>query len=176
MKLNSKRYEEIVEIVNDLIFSENIDYPIDCIGLIKRFNIELKKYSSFNFDDVEFFIQNISSDGFSILTEDKYIIYYNDQSYEERIRWTLMHEFGHYYLKHSEQSDLAEAEANYFAKYILAPPFLVHYYGIKNNFELAEKFKLSYEASNNSWNFYCNWNRIRNGNYNNEEKLIIKLL
>ena len=46
--------------------------------------------------------------------------------YDRRIRFTIMHEIGHIVLDHTEHSDLAESEANFFAKYALAPPPLVH--------------------------------------------------
>ena len=43
-------------------------------------------------------------------------IYYNDKKDAGRIRFTILHEIGHFVLGHLQQSDLAESEANFFAK------------------------------------------------------------
>ena len=45
-----------------------------------------------------------------------FYIFYDDSMYDRRIRFTIMHEIGHIVLDHTEHSDLAESEANFFAK------------------------------------------------------------
>lgn len=94
---------------------------------------------------------------------------------ERRIRWTLIHEFGHYWLEHTEDSELADAEADFFAKNVLAPPLFVYHFNIKNYIELSEKFQLSNEASINSWNYYIKWLKKRNNSLTYEEKYILDI-
>ena len=87
------------------------------------------------------------------------VIYYNDEMPDRRIRFTIMHELGHIVLDHTEHSELAESEANYFAKYALAPPPLVHNLEIGDYLELADKFDLSYECAYYSMQKYFKWRR-----------------
>lgn len=54
----------------------------------------------------------------------------------------------------TEDSELAEAEANFFAKFALAPPILIHKLNLKTVKEIAERFAISYEAAQYALNFY----------------------
>ena len=114
-------------------------------------------------------------DGLTKISDNQFSIYYNDLMPERRIRWTLMHEMGHYFLKHSEASELAEAEADFFAKNILAPPILIQYMNIKDSFELYNTFKLSDEASEYSWKYYNNWLKKRQTELDEIEKEVLNV-
>ena len=62
-----------------------------------------------------------------------------------RINNTIMHEIGHIVLDHSEDSELAEKEVKFFAKYALVPPVLVHKLKLAANMNLSlesEEFRL----------------------------------
>jgi Zn-dependent peptidase ImmA (M78 family) len=68
-----------------------------------------------------------------------------------------MHEIGHYLLKHYEMSDLAEAEANFFAKFLLAPPILVHLIRPDDYLDIIEPFDISREFAYNAFSYYQKW-------------------
>lgn len=105
----------------------------------------------------------ISSDGFHTLVERKsdgmymWVIFYNDNNCRERQRWTIMHEIGHIVLDHTQESELAEAEANFFAKYSIAPPPLIHKAECEDYLDIATKFDLSIQAAYYAMNYYQKW-------------------
>lgn len=82
-------------------------------------------------------------------------ILYNDQRSENRIRFSLAHELGHIWLEHPDQSmcqsletiERAEAEANFFAGYLLAPTALVLSRGLETPEQIAKSLDLSFEAA-----------------------------
>ena len=99
-----------------------------------------------------------SEDGFSVqLQNGEWQIYYNDAKSYGRTNNTLMHEIGHIVLDHSEDSELAEAEVKFFAKYALAPPVLIHKLRLTNPAEIADSFQISYEAAEYAYNYYQKW-------------------
>lgn len=67
---------------------------------------------------------------------------------------TIMHEDAHTILDHTEDSELAESEAKFFAKFALAPPVLIHKFGLNNAFDISNRFEISYEAAKYALNFY----------------------
>ena len=78
--------------------------------------INLEKNSHIKINDS---IKVFSEDGFSLFNEGKWIIYINDiTTGYERQNNTFLHEIGHIVLNHTEDSELADSEANFFAKYI----------------------------------------------------------
>ena len=86
-----------------------------------------------------------------------------------------MHEIGHIVLGHSEESDLAEAEANFFAKFALAPPVLIHKLGANSPQEVAEKFDLGIQFASYAYGYYLKWQRYRKFDYTSYELKILKL-
>ena len=58
-----------------------------------------------------------------------------------------MHEIGHIVLGHTEDSELAEAEVKFFAKYALAPPVLMEKYNVTNIVDVLSHFDISMEAA-----------------------------
>lgn len=98
-----------------------------------------------------------SLDGFSAEKEEgEWYIFYNDDDEHDygRINNTIMHEIGHIVLDHSEDSELAEKEVKFFAKYALAPPALIHKLKLKDAQDIADIFKISYEAARYALNYY----------------------
>ena len=102
-----------------------------------------------------------STSGFKFHLEDgkriQYYIAFNDRKCSGHVRFTILHEIGHILLGHMQESDLAEAEANFFAKYAIAPPSLVHLIKPDDYIEIADAFGLSSECALNSWNYYRKW-------------------
>lgn len=139
----SKAYEVIQD-------SNQTKLPLSIKKIIKSYpNLHLQKYTVFakkrhiNLDEV-FEVTNSEEGCLWMRNDGTYLILYNDTlDNPGRIRFTLAHELGHYILKHnektgktilsryslsSEEYDLFEKEANYFAKRLLAPIPLVDLY------------------------------------------------
>ena len=74
-----------------------------------------------------------------------------------RINNTILHEIGHIVLDHTEESELAEAEVNFFAKYALVPPVLVYKLNIKSPNKISEIFDVSIQAGYYAYNYYRKW-------------------
>lgn len=65
-----------------------------------------------------------------------------------------MHEIGHVVLKHTQDSELAEAEVKFFAKYALAPPVLIDKLLVIKELTIANTFAISCEAASHSLDYY----------------------
>lgn len=83
---------------------------------------------------------------------DLYIVLYNVEiRYFEHLNWTLAHEIGHIYLEHTEDGDLEEVEAHYFAAQLMMPDFalftMAHEYGRISVKDVVEIFGVSEEAA-----------------------------
>lgn len=163
MVLSSKRYDKIKDEIVDLYEDHGVcALPIDCIGLAQRMKVRLMAYSQLTKKKLTA-AYAMSSDGFLLPLECKltgqmeYVIYYNDDNCHERQRFTIMHEIGHIVLDHCEESDLAEAEANFFAKYSLAPPPLVNEIEVEDYYDMAIKFDLSLQCAMYCMKYYQKW-------------------
>ena len=185
-KLPDFRYEDIKKTVSVIIEKYNINkIPLNIFELAKKLGIRLVKYSEiteYEFSELEKHGISKDSDGFYALAnkKDKLIpyIYYNDQKDSGRIRFTILHEIGHYILGHRQASDLAEAEANFFAKYFIAPPVLVNKINPTDYMDIACIFKITKECAWNAFDYYEKWRRhyIRAGkNYTEYEKKILSI-
>ncbi len=94
----------------------------------------------------EFAYQFASSEyGFTVAdyANDKFIIYYNDWKDEKTIRFTLAHELGHIKLRHSNDNEVANKEANCFARNILCPVQIIKQFGLSTPEEYANCFGIS---------------------------------
>lgn len=88
---------------------------------------------------------------------------------------TIMHEDAHTILDHTEDSELAESEAKFFAKFALAPPVLIHKFGLNNAFDISNRFEISYEATKYALNFYHKWLNHGNSRYTDYEIKLCQL-
>ncbi len=84
-------------------------------------------------------------------------IFYNDKKDYGRINNTIMHEIVHIVLDHTEDSELAEAEVKFFAKYALVPPVLLHKFRLEDPYEIARIFEVSVEAAKYAYVYYQKW-------------------
>lgn len=157
MRLSGNRYyeieREVIKLFEKLIINR---FPFDCFEICKQLEFVVVPYSKLS-EKKRNMLNICSEDGCHVLWEtnkDEFVnvIYYNDCMPGCRIRFTIMHEIAHIILDHTEHSELAESEANYFAKYALAPPPLVYKLHIEDYVELAEKFDLSYECALTCYN------------------------
>lgn len=179
MKLLSRRYDEIKQAVAYVYKTYHIKkYPIDAFGLCEKMGIILIPYTSLSQKERNRAFA-ISPDGFFVEHEDKgtinLAIFYNDDRMPERIRFTILHEIGHIVLEHMEHSDVAEAEANFFAKYAIAPPPIVHLFNPEDPYDIVETFGLSFECAWNVMNYYKKWYRYHKDDKPDYEIIIVNL-
>ncbi len=156
-KLSGKRYEEIKEIVIEMFEKYQIScIPISGFEIATRMGVKVVPYSAFG-DRIRSLMIKKSEDGFTKNDCGEYTIYYNEKKGYGRINNTIMHEISHIVLGHLEESEIAEAEANFFAKYALAPPALIHKLKLSSPEEIEEYFEVSSEASYYAYEYYQKW-------------------
>ncbi len=157
MRLSDDTYEEIKQAVADMF----VDYDIKGVPLCS-FEVAIKigmtiiPYSAL---DSAMWLKAVgySEDGYSVETnEGEWIIYYNDEDKDySRINQTIMHEIGHYILGHTEEGEIEEAEAKFFAKYALASPPLIHNMKKEQTTEnVMEAFDIGYMAACYALQYY----------------------
>jgi hypothetical protein len=157
MRLVDFRYEEIKKIIVKLFADYGINtMPITGFEVAVKLGIKVLPYSAFQYQDgIVETMKKASKEGFSCGGR----IFYNDDSSNsyERINWTIMHEIAHIILEHLENSELAEAEAEFFAGYAIAPIVLIHKLRIKDFGGVSETFGLRVQASVYAFNRYKKW-------------------
>lgn len=157
-RLPDSRYEEIKDCIITCFERSNIStFPVKPSIIVESNGIKLKTYSQHS---EQLFQQalEISNDGFSIFQNNSWFIFYNPTiTPQERIRFTLMHEIGHIVLNHTEHSELAEAEADFFARYSLAPTVLIQSLPEINEYAIHEKFGISVTAAKYALENYYKW-------------------
>ena len=156
--LSDERYEEIKEIKVDMFETYNVTcVPISGFEIATRMGVKVVPYSALE-KRIRRLILIKGLDGVTGLDHGKYTIYYNDyMPTYGRINNTMMHEIGHIVFGHLEESELAEAEANFFAKYALAPPSLIHKWKLSSPDEIARTFEISHEAARYAYEYYQKW-------------------
>ena len=183
MRLTNDRYEIIKKNAVKMFLDNDIRrIPIDCFEICQKMCVKLKKYSQLT-SEALLKAKKISEDGFCMLVEEipepfpplQWYIFYDDTKSRERIRFTIMHEIGHIVLGHTEHSELAESEANFFAKYSLAPPPLVHKIKPEDYMDISDAFDLSQECAYYAMSFYNKWLRHGHSKYLNYEIELLSL-
>lgn len=176
MKLDDEVYEFIKQEVIDLFIRFDIKCtPISGFELAQKMGIIMVPYSALSKRKWHKAIA-ISSDGFYLEPGDnKEYIYYDDTRGYERSNMTILHEIGHCVLGHSDKTDPeeAEAEANFFAKYAIAPPPLVHRFKPTTPEDIQKHFFISYEAACNALSYYHKWLRYGKPDYTDYEVVLL---
>lgn len=95
----------------------------------------------------------------------------NLQESSGRVRFTKLHEMGHTVRKHLQDSETAEKEANYWAKYAIAPPVLVEELGATTKEEVAQYFGTSLECATYVLMQHENWLRHRRSDKKIDDKI-----
>ena len=150
-RLSDSRYEEIKEAVVSTFERYNVNcVPVSGFELATKMGVTVIPYSA------------------------SWYIFYNDDRDYGRINNTMLHEIGHIVLNHSEDSDLAEYEVKFFAKYALVPPVLVLKLNLDSPEEIEEIFDVSYQAAIYAWDYYQKW-LSRNTDYTAYEVRLLKL-
>jgi len=178
------RREQIYKTAADFILQINLTYPLKLKEIIQDMGISLVPYSWLSNDEM-LKLKELSKgklkDGISFLGEkngiDSFFIYYNDKiKTVGRIRFTLAHELGHIVLKHTQESELAEAEADCFAGYLLAPPELIHLIQPEDYFDVRDSFFLSKNCASNAFNRYKAWLKKQYSNHFEYSEYEIKMM
>ena len=95
----------------------------------------------------------------------------------ERQNWTILHEIGHVVLDHNGHGDREEAEADFFAKYAIAPPVLIHKIKADSVQDIYDAFDISLEAAEYAFDYYRKWRRwhLAAGKYTDYENALLHL-
>lgn len=170
MLLPDWRYEQIKDGVADAFEACGVDsIPVDAFAVARGLGIDVLAYSELG-EEVRAAALKLSPNGFKFVLQSGAAknarIYCNDAQPSGRVRFTLLHEIGHIALGHLEDSDVAEAEANFFAKFAIAPPSLVHVIRPNDYLDIAAAFGVSRKCALYSWNYYQKWLRAESeGDY-----------
>ena len=113
-------------------------FPFDIFSLVIRAGFDVHKYSSLK--PAKFEKVRLLSDSACLVGS---TIYYNDAQIPERIRFSIAHELGHYFLQTADE-DLADT----FAAQFLAPAPLIRARGYRTSDEVREAFRISTTAAN----------------------------
>ncbi len=174
-RLSDQRCEEIKDIVVRIFEKYGIkSIPISGFEMATKIGIVVIPYSSKSLKKQKYMLE-ISEDGFSTKYDGIWYIFYNDIKGYGRTNNTIIHECGHIVLDHTQESDLAEAEAKFFAKYAIAPPALIHNLKLKNEIEVYENFNISIQAAAYAFSYYQKWLAYGGKNYTNYELRLLQL-
>lgn len=176
IKLTDERLEEIKESVVDMYEKFDIKCaPISAFEIAIKMGIKVIPYSAYNVR-IQTLMFEESEDGFVAIDNGKSCICYNDEiNNYGRINNTIMHEIGHIVLEHSQDSELAEKEVKFFAKYALAPPVLIHKLELKDEYSISKAFDISFEAARYALTYYNKWLAYGEKNYTSYELKILEL-
>jgi len=158
IKLSNERYEEIKQEVVRTFEKYKIScVPVSGYEIATKMGIKIITYNSLN-EEKLVAAREISKDGFSLFVKGIWTIYLNDiDTGYKRQNSTLLHEIGHIVLNHTEDSEIADKEANFFAKYSLVPPILVYKFNIESIEEIEEIFEVSHQAACYAFDYYNKW-------------------
>lgn len=176
IKLSNQRCEEIKRIVVRMYVKYGITcVPVNGFEIASKMGVKVVPYSAIP-ENKRWLLFKKSEDGFCVERNlGKWYIYYNDARDYGRVNNTIMHEIGHIVLDHSEDSELAEKEVKFFAKFALAPPVLVHKFKLASAEEIADIFEISYEAACYAYSYYKKWLRYGGSEYTDYEEVILRL-
>ena len=135
IRLASARYEHIERAAAEILIICDVNIPIDPFYIADKMGIEVISYTALSNGNNRTYnlLLKKSKYAFTATNEKHTIIYYNERQDEATIRNSIMHEIGHIDLGHKEETEVTEAEAKYFAKYICAPTCIAkicHNYGL----------------------------------------------
>lgn len=117
---NRAGYEKLLNYVLTVYKECNITtFPIDCIAILQHYGFGVFSYSELKEinDELYDMCQNYTDDAFTFGR----IIAYNEKNSPERIRFSLMHELGHFIMALPSTDQSYEDLADYFSSNILVP-------------------------------------------------------
>lgn len=159
-KLTDDEYEFIKGEVTHIFATYKVKcIPVSGFEIASKMGITLISYSSLSKRKLKAAMK-VSEDGFFLEIKGREYIYYSDinRSYE-RQNWTILHEIGHIVLDHTGYSGREETEADFFAKYAIAPPVLIYRIKADSVQDIYEAFDISLEAAEYAFDYYRKWRR-----------------
>lgn len=178
IRLSNERYEEIKQIVVEMFEEYGVScVPINGFEIANKMGVKVISYSAYPVR-TRYLMEKYSADGFSILRDTgEWYIFYNDDDEHDygRINNTIMHEIAHIVLDHTEDSELAEMEVRFFAKYALAPPALIHKLKLETAESIADIFEISFEAAGYALSYYQKWLNYGGQDYKDYEIRMLRL-
>lgn len=175
-KLSNADYEFIKGEVIHIIEKYDIKcIPISGFEIAIKMGMTLIPYSSFPIKKMKSLLK-VSKDGFYFEDNGKECIFYNNiHNCYERQNMTILHEIGHCVLDHTGYGEHEEEEANFFAKYAIAPPVLIYKMGAESVEEIYDIFDISYEAAIYAYEYYMTWKKryMRIGEYTEYENRLL---
>lgn len=187
LQLPDETYEFIKGEAVDCVVRFEAQYPLDGLLLASRMGIDVVKYSDLtNAERMESISR--SESGYCKEVPGGAIIYLNDTTNPAHQKTTVLHEIGHIKLDHmpcaefdrdvrAERHDLEqerESEANFFAKYINAPPPLIAFLPMADASSIRKAFGLSFEASLIAESYFLKWKEHFNGRYKDYEERLLR--
>ncbi len=201
MQISKKRRKEIkAAVIAVLNNCDKITLPVNIKHIVKcQKNVKLIPYSvqmkRRGFSKEDMLIFSGSRDGFTDYNHNtgQYIAYYNDTDSSlintKRYRWTIAHELGHITLKHhlysdktrvfrsslsSEEYNIFEEEADYFAALILVPHIVLAHSKriVDTKWKLASMCNISQYASTMRFADYQKWQNNRNPNSRYDKEIL----
>lgn len=161
MMINSKPdFQKAYIKANEILVSSKIinSFPYSAIKLIKeQSNIVCRSFEKAHKYNVD--IEAFGSDSAVIMNfGDKYIIFYNQNEIPARIKFSMLHEFGHKVNVHEfrvtsdEIYGIAEVETNYFTAQVLMPEQILREFQRRgkriDKYFLMRTFGVSEQAAN----------------------------
>ena len=121
-------------------------FPIDCELILQHYGFVLYTFKELQNANKTLYnaAKSYSNDAFRF----RMSIYYNSCMPKNRIRFTLMHELGHFILGHQSQEIESEQEADYFASCMLVPRIAILRTGCTTADDIHDQFEVSYAAAN----------------------------
>ena len=178
IKLSNESYEEIKQTVVKMFEAYGVScVPINGFEIANKMGVKVIPYSAYP-ARTRYLMEKYSIDGFSVLRDTgEWYIFYNDDNEHDygRINNTIMHEVAHIVLDHTEDSELAEAEVRFFAKYALAPPALIHKLKLETVESIADIFEISFEAAGYALSYYQKWLNYGGRDYKDYEIRMLRL-
>ena len=159
IKLSNRRYEEIKRTVVELFERCAICHtPISGYEIAVNLGVKVIPYSALPMSKRTIALKAYP-DGFCAFDSGEWWICVNDdrQIPYGRINFTLLHEIAHIVLGHTEDSELADSEADFFAKFAQCPPVLIHSFGLRDVGEIMNCFETSYGAACYALTYYQKW-------------------
>lgn len=177
-KMTNDEYEFIKGEVTHIFANYKVKcIPVSGFEITSKMDITLVPYSCLSDKKLEA-ARRASKDGFFLAYNCREYIFYNDMDRNyERQNWTILHEVGHIVLDHTGHSDREEAEADFFAKYAIAPPVLIHKIKAKSVDDIYKVFDISLEAAEYAFDYYKKWLRrhLAKGKYMDYETALLQL-
>lgn len=143
------------------------EFPIDCFKILEHYGFRLFTYAEMHSANQRLYemCRKYSDDAFRYQN----IICYNENVLDGRIRFSLMHELGHFVLNHYETSQENEDEADYFASCVLAPRVAISKTLCRTADAIHDTFGLSYTAANRALADFKKWHGRKK--YDSEHQL-----